>query len=246
MMSTATALTIAYAKRGSGPQISHAANVSIAMTTTAGTKNSDTRSARRCSGAFERCALATRSTICASTVSRPTRSARIFRLPVPLSVPPVTRSSLCFSIGIGSPVNRDSSTLLAPSTTTPSTGTFSPGRMRNRSPTCTWSSGTSSSLPSARMRRAVFGARSSRRRIAADVLPRARSSSHSPNSTNATMTPAASKYTPTMPCASRIAGGNHDGANVAARLKAKATSTPRPISVYMLGEPTVTPFQPRT
>ena len=34
---------------------------------------------------------------------------------------------------------------LRPSTTSPSTGTFSPGRTRSRSPTPTWSSGTSSS-----------------------------------------------------------------------------------------------------
>ena len=36
--------------------------------------------------------------------------------------------------GIGSPVIMDSSTLLDPSVTVPSTGTFSPGRTRRRSP----------------------------------------------------------------------------------------------------------------
>ena len=39
----------------------------------------------------------------------------------------------------------DSSTALLPSSTTPSTGTFSPGRTRSRSPGTTCSSGTSSS-----------------------------------------------------------------------------------------------------
>ena len=48
------------------------------------------------------------------------------------SVPPVTRSPGAFSAGIGSPVTIDSSTALCPSRTTPSTGTFSPGRMRRR------------------------------------------------------------------------------------------------------------------
>mgnify|MGYP002382008576 CR=1 FL=1 len=50
------------------------------------------------------------------------------------------RQSLGVSIdwlltGKGSPVSIDSSTALLPSTTTPSTGTFSPGRTLNRSPT---------------------------------------------------------------------------------------------------------------
>jgi hypothetical protein len=39
-----------------------------------------------------------------------------------------------FSAGIGSPVIIDSSTELAPSSTTPSTGTRSPGRTRRQSP----------------------------------------------------------------------------------------------------------------
>ena len=54
-----------------------------------------------------------------------------------VDVPPITRSPAAFSTGIGSPVTIDSSTALAPSSTTPSTGTFSPGRTRSRSPTWT-------------------------------------------------------------------------------------------------------------
>ena len=46
-------------------------------------------------------------------------------------VAPMTRSPGCFSTGIGSPVTIDSSTALEPSSTTPSTGTFSPGRTRS-------------------------------------------------------------------------------------------------------------------
>ena len=130
------------------------------MTTTAGTNQDATRSASRWIGARVRCASPTMRTICASSVSAPTRSARITSVPVPLIVPPVTRAPGSFSTGMGSPVTIDSSTELRPSTTTPSTGIFSPGRTRSRSPTATLASGTSSSRPS-RMRRASFGARPS-------------------------------------------------------------------------------------
>ena len=43
---------------------------------------------------------------------------------------PVTRLPGSFSTGIGSPVIIDSSMLVLPSITRPSTGTFSPGRTR--------------------------------------------------------------------------------------------------------------------
>ena len=51
--------------------------------------------------------------------------------PVPLTVPPMTRSPAGFSTGTGSPATIASSMLVVPSMTTPSTGTFSPGRTRN-------------------------------------------------------------------------------------------------------------------
>jgi hypothetical protein len=59
--------------------------------------------------------------------------------------------------GIASPVIIDSSMYDDPETTTPSTGTRSPGRTTISSPTTTWSSGTSDSRP-ARFTRAVAGA----------------------------------------------------------------------------------------
>ena len=89
----------------------------------------------RCIGARERCACATICTTCASTVCDPTFSARITRLPLAFCVAPINRSPAPFSTVIGSPVIIDSSTLERPSRTTPSTGTFSPGRTRRRSPT---------------------------------------------------------------------------------------------------------------
>ena len=73
-------------------------------------------------------------------------------------VVPITLSPGRFVTGSGSPVSIASSTALEPSSTAPSTGTFSPGRTRRVSPTWTWVKGTSSSVPSGLMRRAVFGA----------------------------------------------------------------------------------------
>ncbi len=160
---------------------------------TAGTNLPATASASFWIGARLRWAAATISTICASMVSLPTRLASMISDPVPLMVAPVTGSPATFSTGIGSPEIIDSSTDERPSTTTPSTGTLSPGRTRSRSPTLTSSSGISSSVPSGRITRAVLAARSSRARIAAPVRSRAPSSSIWPSSTSTTITAPASK-----------------------------------------------------
>ena len=78
MMSTATTFTRACARRGSGPTIAQAANVTTATATTAaGTKYPDTTSASRWMGARLRCASATAcATIRASRVSRSRRARR--------------------------------------------------------------------------------------------------------------------------------------------------------------------------
>ena len=128
----------------------------------------------------------------ASVVSAPTRSARITRLPDLASVPPVNESPGAFSTGSGSPVIMLSSTVALPSITTPSTGTLSPGRTRRRSPGRTSSNGTSASPPSPN-RRAVFGARSMRARMASPVRSRAAVSITCPTSTSTRITAAASK-----------------------------------------------------
>ena len=91
----------------------------------------------RCIGARLRCAWATICTICARTVSAPTDSARMTSAPLVFMVAPISLSPARFATGIGSPVSIDSSTALLPSTTAPSTGTFSPGRTRKASPGCT-------------------------------------------------------------------------------------------------------------
>ena len=153
----------------------------------------------RCIGARERCAWATICTICDSTVAEPTRSERITSAPLVLSVAPISLSPGRLVTGSGSPVSIDSSTALAPSVTTPSTGIFSPGRTRSRSPTCTCASGTSCSLPSGSIRRAVFGASPSKDLIAAEVCERALSSRIWPSRVSEMMTAAASKYTATRP-----------------------------------------------
>lgn len=193
MMSTATALMSAWASRGSGPTKAQTTNVMMAVRMTRGTKYEATTSASFWMGARLRCASATMATMRDSSVSAPTFSARTTSAPVPLTVAPITASPLALDTGMGSPVTIASSTALCPSSTTPSTGIFSPGRTRSRSPTWTWSSGTSSSLPSSLRRRAVVGASPSRDLIAAPVRLRAFSSSTCPSRINVTITPDASK-----------------------------------------------------
>ena len=165
----------------------------IAMPTTTGTNLPATISANFWIGARERWALATISTIWLRTVSPPTRLASITSEPVPLMVAPVTVSPLVFSTGMDSPDIMDSSIEDRPSTTTPSTGILSPGRMRSLSPTTTASISISSSVPSGRMTVAVLAARSSSARIAEPVCSRARISRICPSRTRTTITAPASK-----------------------------------------------------
>ena len=95
------------------------------------------------------------------------------------SVAPMTVSPGPFWTGIASPVSIDSFTADAPSTTTPSSGTFSPGRTRTRSPTTTACRATSDSTPP-RTTRALWAWSPTRRLIAPVVWPLARASSHRP------------------------------------------------------------------
>ena len=154
------------------------------------------RPRRRAAGSARGCAAPRRPccTICASSVSRPTRSARMTKLPVPLTVPPVTRSPGRFSTGIGSPVTIDSSTdaaalddhavdrhLLARPDAQPVARLHAARAARPPR------------VPSSRSRRAVFGASPSSARMALPVRLRARSSSTCPSSTSAVITAAASK-----------------------------------------------------
>ena len=193
MMRTATATIRACASRGSGPMVAQMANARAATTMTAGTNQAATRSAIRWIGARERWASATMATIRASIVSRPIASARTSTDPVWFRVPPMTVSPVALVTGIDSPVTSASSREERPSTTMPSTGTFSPGRTRSRSPSWTRSRVTSASVPSAARRCAVFGVRSNSARMAPEVCSRARSSRTWPRRTRTVMTEAASK-----------------------------------------------------
>ena len=103
----------------------------------------------------------------------------------------------------------------------------------------------SSSLPSARTRRAVFGASFSSARMALPVLSRARNSSTWPSRTSTVTTAAASKYTGTDPSAPRNPAGKMPGASVATTLNPKAAPVPSAISVNMFKCPDRTEAQPR-
>ena len=152
---TDTPATNAKVRAGSGPIKSQTITVSSASARTAGTNHMVTRSTKPWMGNFAPCASSTMRMICARVVSAPTRVAAKVRLPVPLTVPPVTKSSALFGTASGSPVIMLSSTLLLPSVTAPSTGIRSPGRTRTRSPIASLSMSTSTVSPS-RKTRAVF------------------------------------------------------------------------------------------
>ena len=175
---------------------------------TTGTKTAATRSTRRSMGALLDWASSTSRMIWERTMSWPTRAARKTRKPRWFSVAPQTSASFSLATGRLSPVSMDSSTLLAPSMTTPSTGIFSPGRTTTRSPTATWARGTSTSWPS-RRRRAVGGARAKRRRMASEARPRERASSQRPRRMKVMIMTVVSKYTAGVcPAAATVPGKN--------------------------------------
>jgi hypothetical protein len=93
---------------------------------------------------------------------------------------PATVAPGATSTGTGSPVSIDWSTAEAPSTTTPSVATFSPGRTTKTSPTESSVTGTPTSTPS-RSTRASRAPSSASARMASLERPRARSSSHRPS-----------------------------------------------------------------
>ena len=143
---------------------------------TVGTKIPETRSAIFAIGALVAAASLTILMIWESVVSSPTRVASHLINPDWLTVAAETRSPAALSTGMLSPVSADSLTALFPSTITPSTGMFSPGRTMKISPFFTCSIGTVASWPLRRMT-AVFGASFIRLFNASVVLPLERASS---------------------------------------------------------------------
>jgi hypothetical protein len=89
-----------------------------------------------CIAALLACASCTSLTMLDSTVSGPTRPARISTSPLPFTLPPITASPGCFVTGSASPVMSDSSALLLPASRVPSAGKAAPGSTLSTSPTC--------------------------------------------------------------------------------------------------------------
>ena len=106
-------------------------------------------------------------------------------------VAPITVSPTDLVTGMDSPVTIDSSIEEEPLVTSPSTGSFSPGRISTMSPTRTSSTPTSSSAPS-RATRAVRGCSPIRARIASPVPAFAFVSSSRPSRMRVMITPTAS------------------------------------------------------
>jgi len=150
------------------------------------------RSASRCTGALEPCASPTSRMMPASNVCSPTPVALQRNAPCPLAVAAKTRSPACLPTGMLSPVSIASLTLDWPSTTSPSTGTFSPGRTRKTSPGISAPTGSSIHSPS-RSTRAVFGCSRISASMASDVRALARASSSLPSSTSVITAAPASK-----------------------------------------------------
>jgi len=190
--STATPLTSAGAS--SPPSHHHSPKVASAIATTVGTKTAAMRSARRCTAGLPPWACSTRRTMPASRVSAPTPLARQCSTPSPLTVAAKTLSPGTFGTGTLSPVSIASSADEVPASTSPSTGTASPGRSTKVMPATTWATGSSTSWPS-RSIQAVGGCRRSSASMATEVRARARASSSLPSSTRVMMLAEASKYT---------------------------------------------------
>ncbi len=167
------------------------------MAITTGTNTPETLSATLAIGAFVAAASLTILIIWDRVVSWPTRLARQRRYPERFRVAAETKSPGPLSTGTLSPVRALSSTALAPSSTTPSTGMFSPGRTAKISPGTTCSTGTwRSSSP--RIKVAVLGAKSIRLRRASVVRPLDLASSIFPRVMRVSIMPADSKYSSIM------------------------------------------------
>ena len=112
------------------------------MPITTGTNTPLTRSATLAMGALVAAASLTMRMIWESVVSSPTRVAWQRKNPDWFTVAADTASPSALSTGMLSPVRADSFTALCPSSTTPSTGMFSPGRTTKTSPCLTCAMGT--------------------------------------------------------------------------------------------------------
>ena len=196
---TTRTLTSASSPRASrisaGASIIQAANVINDTTRIAGTKTEAMRSAVRAIRAFVDCASSTITITRARTVSFDARVATTSSTPSAFIVPATTRSPARLTTGSGSPVSIDASISLSPRTTSPSTGTRSPGRIRTRMPGVTSSTGISRSVSRAlsiSITRTNGTTNAPRARIASLARAVARASSNRPSNTKTRMIAAAS------------------------------------------------------
>ena len=157
-----------------------------------GTKYPAIRSASRAIGAFEPWALATKAMICESAVWLPIRVARQVNWPTWLTVPALTRSPELLATGKLSPVNIDSSTVVSPAKTIPSTGILWPAWTKKVLPTLSSATGTSLVCPLATTNKAFLGTNVKSEVKAKLVFCFERSSKYLPNMTRAMIVPAAS------------------------------------------------------
>ena len=160
---------------------------------TIGTKYPEITSANFAIGAFDPWASSTNFIICDKAVSLPTLVALYLIVPFLFILAPIILSPIFFSTGILSPVSIDSSTEVIPSTTSPSTGIFSPGLTIIISPTSTSSIEISSSIPSL-ITRAVLGARPISFLIASELFPLETASKYLPRVIKVIIVAADSKY----------------------------------------------------
>ena len=146
MTMTVTARSIAY--DSGSPSASHTTKVSAPPPSATNVSHSAARSARSCVLDFDSCASRTRSMTWERNESAPVLGDRYGQRAFSVDRPADDESPADFDTGTDSPVSRDSSTAEAPSRTSPSAGTFSPGLTTTTSPGWSSSSGTSTRLPS--------------------------------------------------------------------------------------------------
>ena len=231
---TSTATAWIKATSAAAPHHHQAKPVTTAMASTVGTNTAATWSTKRCMGALWACASSTMRMMWANTESAPDAATRITKRPLPLMLPPVTRSCGPLLTGSGSPVSSDSSACECPSSTTPSAGMRSPGSTDKWSPTST-SARSMSCSPSGPNQCACSGRRACKARIASVVLRLTRASIHLPSSTRVMTTAALSKYT----CGSWPAGAAHHRPTD----KAQPAVVPRATSKSMLPLPALMAYQ---
>ncbi len=197
---TSTATAVISAATIPAPASSQPARVAAATARMTGTNTAEIRSASRCVFDFSFWAASTSAMIWPSTVSAPVRATRSTSGARPFTVPPVSSSPGRLSRGSGSPVSIDSSTLAAPSASSPSAGMASPGRTRATSPARSVSAGTSIAaagsprwpLEARAIRCATRGCSSARASIAAPARARPASSRYLPTAINVMISAATS------------------------------------------------------